>query len=237
MLNAVKIVDGKAVTTSRKVAEVFEKQHKNVLLAIRELEIPEEYRKLNFQPSVYEQPNPSGGKPIQQPEYLITRDGFTILAMGFTGKKAMQFKIAYIEAFNAMEKALRNQQDCCCQQPPTVTNTPANVIESTIGVIEHINQQILSGKEVDKDVLRYAWNIGKLMGRPLAKAIRADVPDDLESFVLEIAPGIYSRTEIYDAYRQYSNNPMSARWFWPRVRKIRRVIDVRQANSRSVSFS
>ena len=237
MLNAVKIVDGKAVTTSRKVAEVFEKQHKNVLLAIRELEIPENYRELNFQPSEYEVTN-SLGKKVKYPEYLITRDGFTILAMGFTGKKAMQFKIAYIEAFNAMEEALRNQQDCCCCQPDrTVTNTPANVIESTIGVIEHINQQILSGKEVDKEVLRYAWNIGKLMGRPLAKAIRADVPDDLESFVLEIAPGVYSRTEIYNAYRQYSNNPMSARWFWPRVRKIRRVIDVRQANSRSVSFS
>ena len=106
MENLVFNVNGKAVTTSRKVAEVFEKQHKNVLRSIRELKIPEDFDRLNFQPSVYKIPNPSGGKPVESPEYLITRDGFTLLAMGFTGSKAMQFKIAYIKAFNAMEYAL-----------------------------------------------------------------------------------------------------------------------------------
>ena len=48
MKNLVKMIDGKAVTTSRKVAEVFEKQHKNVLETIRNLEIPEDFRELNF---------------------------------------------------------------------------------------------------------------------------------------------------------------------------------------------
>lgn len=108
LANAVTVIDGKPVTTSLKIAEVFGKQHKDVLKSVRELEIPDDYRQRNFAQTVYERPNPSGGKPIPTPMHLITRDGFTLLAMGFTGKKAMQFKIAYIEAFNAMEQELRS---------------------------------------------------------------------------------------------------------------------------------
>lgn len=103
----VSVENGQPCTTSLKVAEVFEKQHRHVMEAIRTLDIPDEYRQSNFRQTVYERPNPSGGKPIPTPMYLITRDGFTLLAMGFTGKKAMQFKLAYIEAFNAMEKAIK----------------------------------------------------------------------------------------------------------------------------------
>lgn len=234
MLKVVEIINGRAVTTSRKVAEIFEKKHCDILRAIRDLEIPEDYRERNFASSVYEQPNPSGGKPIQQPEYLITRDGFTILAMGFTGKKAMQFKIAYINAFNAMEEALRNQQDCCCQKHPTVNNTPANVIESTIAVIDQINQQILSGKDVDKEVLRYAWNIGKLIQQPLHKAVRTAMPDEFETWIWAYEPGEYSRSEVYADYCQSCDHPMSAKRFWPRFRKVRCCLDVRRANARYV---
>lgn len=106
LADAVTVIGGKPVTTSLKVAEVFGKEHKDVLRAIRELDIPGEIRERNFAPSFYEQKIPNGGKK-NCPMYLIARDGFTLLAMGFTGKTAMRFKIAYIEAFNAMEKQLR----------------------------------------------------------------------------------------------------------------------------------
>jgi Rha family phage regulatory protein len=224
------MVDGKAVTTSRKVAEIFEKQHKDILRAIRELEIPADYRERNFAPSVYEQPNPSGGKPIQQPEYLITRDGFTILAMGFTGKKAMEFKIAYIEAFNAMEKKLKTINTLCNQD--TTPRRPANIIYSTSALIDKINLQLIAGMEVEPEVLRYAWNIGRLIG----KTVRKPVSNDLEEFIMGLASGQFSRNEIYDMYCASCECPVSARRFWPAVRALRPCDEVRQAYKRYVVF-
>lgn len=100
--NAVEMKDGKAVTTSLKIAEVFGKQHKDILKAIRELDCPVDFAGRNFAPGSYKDANNQ-----ERPMYLVTRDGFTLLAMGFTGKAAMQFKIAYIEAFNAMERTIK----------------------------------------------------------------------------------------------------------------------------------
>lgn len=230
MKELVQMIDGKAVTTSRKVAEIFEKQHKNILQAIRELEIPADYRELNFQPSVYEQPNPSGGKPIQQPEYLITRDGFTILAMGFTGKKAMEFKIAYIEAFNEMEKTLKTINTLCNQD--TTSRRPANIAASTAELIEKINLQLIAGMEVEPEILRYAWNIGRLVG----KTMRKPISNDLEEFIMGLGSGQFSRGEIYDMYCASCECPVSARRFWPAVRAIRPCDEVRQAYKRYVVF-
>jgi Rha family phage regulatory protein len=227
MKELVQMIDGKAVTTSRKVAEVFEKQHKHVLETIRNLEIPETYREPNFRLTVYEQPNPSGGKPIQQPEYLITRDGFTILAMGFTGKKAMEFKIAYIEAFNEMEKQLQSPVPAICE-------CRSGIYESTSELINKVNLQLLSGQTVDAEILRYAWNVGRLVGKRLSRQVT--FPDELESFVMGIASGRFSRNEIYDMYCACTAYPMSARRFWPAVRAIRPCDEVRQAYKRYVVF-
>jgi Rha family phage regulatory protein len=224
MLDAVKIVNGKAVTTSRKVADVFEKKHCDVLRTIRELEIPEDYRERNFALSVYEQPNPSGGNPIKHPEYLITRDGFTILAMGFTGKKAMQFKIAYINAFNTMEEQLQTRQ----------LPAAANITRSTIAVIEKINQQILRGEDVDKEVLRYAWNIGKLIHRPLVRTV--SVPSGIAEFITCYPAGEFSRQEVYAEYCRGCAHPVSARCFWPAVRKCRPFAERKTCTNRYVVF-
>ncbi len=101
LANVVTVENGHPVTTSLKVAEVFGKQHAHVLRAIRELEVPDDFRASNF--GLAEFADAQGKK---RPMFHITRDGFTLLAMGFTGKEAMQFKIAYIEAFNAMEREI-----------------------------------------------------------------------------------------------------------------------------------
>lgn len=99
---------GTPMASSLDVAKVFGKEHKNVLRDIENLfeDIPQDFTELNFEPSNYKD---STGREL--PMYNLTRDAFTLLAMGFTGKKAMQFKIAYIEAFNAMEKALMYQKE------------------------------------------------------------------------------------------------------------------------------
>lgn len=93
-------------TTSRIVAEKFGKQHKNVLRAIEITlpDLPEGFSRLNFEPATYLD---AQGKPRVQ--YEMTRDGFTLITMGFTGKAAMEWKIRFIEAFNLMEDELRRQ--------------------------------------------------------------------------------------------------------------------------------
>ena len=91
-------IGGQPMTTSRKVAKRFKKAHKNVLRSINRIEAAQpEFSRLNFQPRDYVDER---GK--SQPEYLMTRDGFALLAMGFTGDEAMDWKIAYIGAFNKM---------------------------------------------------------------------------------------------------------------------------------------
>ena len=103
MLVEIKTVNKEEVTvvTSLDVAETFGKEHKRVMQDIRELDCSEEFREHNFVPISY-----TDSINRKKPMFVMTRDGFTLLAMGYTGEKAMQFKEAYIKQFNAMEKAL-----------------------------------------------------------------------------------------------------------------------------------
>lgn len=94
--------NNEAVTSSRLVAEYFHKRHDAVIRAIKNLNCSKEFRRHNFAESYY-----YNLQNKKQPEYLMTKDGFTILAMGFTGAKAMQFKEAYINAFNKMENLIK----------------------------------------------------------------------------------------------------------------------------------
>ena len=100
MENLVRVTDNQIVVSSRQIAEHFEKQHCHVLEAIENLVIENSIAKFFFK-STYD----NRGK--QYPEYLMNRDGFSLLVMGFTGKKALEWKIKYIQAFNAMEEELR----------------------------------------------------------------------------------------------------------------------------------
>lgn len=99
--------EGEMVVTSREVAENFEKRHDHV---IRDIEIiisnigsPQNWGHLFIQAEYQHEQNKQTYK-----EYLLTRDGFTLLAMGFTGSKAIEWKLKYIDAFNKMEQALKN---------------------------------------------------------------------------------------------------------------------------------
>lgn len=102
--NAVEFSGERLVTTSLIVAEVFGKQHKDVLRSIETVkaDCPADFNERNFAPVDY-----IDAKGERRPMVEMTRDGFTILVMGYRGKKAMQFKLAYIERFNAMEAQLR----------------------------------------------------------------------------------------------------------------------------------
>ena len=90
------------ITTSLQVAEVFEKEHARILRDIRELPCSEDFRNGNFAESSY-----INSQNKKQPMYQITKDGFVLLVMGYTGEKAMKFKEDYIKAFNKMENELK----------------------------------------------------------------------------------------------------------------------------------
>lgn len=92
--------EGRAVTTSLLVASKFDKNHRDVLRGIKFLGAPAEFTERNFALSEYEDPT---GRKL--PMCFMTRDGFMLLVMGFTGKKAMAAKVAWIEAFNALERS------------------------------------------------------------------------------------------------------------------------------------
>lgn len=104
----VSVVNNKVVTTSLQVSKVFEKTHHNVLRDIRNLECSSDFQAFNFESSFYLRKLPNNATK-KEPMYYLTRDGFTFLAMGFTGKIAAKFKEAYINAFNEMEKKLAGE--------------------------------------------------------------------------------------------------------------------------------
>ncbi len=103
------IFNGQAVTSSLAVADYFTKRHDDVLKKIRSLECSPEFNARNFAEVIY-----TDAKGERRPAYQITRDGFAFLAMGFTGKRAAQFKESYITAFNQIEKALIAPVDISC---------------------------------------------------------------------------------------------------------------------------
>jgi len=91
--------------SSQTIAEVFGKNHSHVLRNIRKLmvDLPEDFTQSNFGLSNFLD---ATGREL--PMYYLTRDAFSLLAMSFTGKEALMWKIRYIDAFNQMEKAIRS---------------------------------------------------------------------------------------------------------------------------------
>ena len=123
--------NGEPVASSRQIAESFEKNHRDVLRAVDGLK--EDVR--NFAQMFFETEAPdSYGRP--QRTYLMNRDGFTLLAMGFTGKAALEWKLKYIQAFNEMEKQLA--------QRPQLSRAElmAQALISAHDELEHKDRQI-----------------------------------------------------------------------------------------------
>ena len=100
---SVMLHNGRPATTSLEVAKIFGKRHDNVVRDIRSIidNCPEKFTALNFEASNYLD---NTGRSL--PMFIIFKDGFTLLVMGYTGPEAMRFKLAYIEAFNRMEAEL-----------------------------------------------------------------------------------------------------------------------------------
>lgn len=160
MNNLVTLNKNNQPTTSSKVlADTFGKAHKDVIRAINNLEIPADFRERNFAPSRYHSKNKNGQI---LPAYEITRDGFTLLAMGFTGSKALKFKLQYIQAFNAMEAKLKAIYPC-----------------GEVNVREH-TRSLPSGKKEIVLSEKAKTEIGSIVKSCMAAAFREELNNFLE---------------------------------------------------------
>lgn len=99
------VAGGQVWTTSLQIADVFEKEHKHILAKIDELP-QDDFRRTNFR--LTERKAKFGVVERNERYFLVSKDGMALLAMGFTGEKFYKFKVAYINAFNAMAEKLKN---------------------------------------------------------------------------------------------------------------------------------
>ena len=178
MNELVKIKNNQVVVSSRQVAEKFGKLHKDVLENIRQILVAEFSAAKFFQETTFE----NRGK--QYPEYLMNRDGFSLLVMGFTGKDALHWKMKYIAAFNEMEAKLNGKPISLLKEKEIearLNNSRARIAsefrkiaeKTDIPEYKHICQQkaaeVLSGvpllpMEEAKEITYSATDIGKLLG-------------------------------------------------------------------------
>ena len=126
---AITICNGLATVLTTNIAEVFEKEHRNVVRDVEDIiqRTPEDRRR-NFIPVELERPSNLGKGVVKYKAYAITKAGFTFLAMGFTGVKADKFKWAYIDEFDRMEKALKNPP-----APAYITDAQQREIQRAVG--------------------------------------------------------------------------------------------------------
>lgn len=143
MHELVLIKNDEEVTTSLKVAESFGKRHDNVIKVIENLMgglLKIEDTQQMFKKGRYR--HEQNGQ--YYPMYYMNRDGFSLLVMGFTGKKAMEWKLKYIAAFNNMEKELKARKDSRISQ-----RTAMDILaESNAGHVDYIKANTISNKAV-----------------------------------------------------------------------------------------
>lgn len=146
------------VVTSLQIAEDFGKQHKNVIQSIQNLVAENSAAKFWFYETTYE----SRGK--QYPMYLMNKDGFTFLVMGFNGKLANEWKIKYIQAFNAMEQQIK---DGLPTTPEEKLDLLVEVAHNQKAKVERIDERVTHlEKNARIDPTQYGY-IGNLVNKRL----------------------------------------------------------------------
>ena len=202
--------DGIPVTTSRAVAEQFGKTHAHLLRDIEKLkqDLEQTDEGKAFSQSNFGLSTSLDSRGKEQPIYTLTRDGFTLLAMGFTGAKAVQFKVAYINAFNRMERFIKGG------------GLPAPAIQSIEKRLEALEQTAGAGKpdavlEVAATFLQAiqaALDSGEYILNQKGKPRKSDTAQLL---------GIKGRDRIaipallaYKVYSDYAAHPLSRPSLW-----------------------
>lgn len=185
--------DQQAVTTSLILAEAFNKQHKNVIQAIEAKIEPAEnsarYKRM-FYEGIY-----TDKKGEQRKMYYLNRDGFTFIAMGFTGRKADEFKLKYIDAFNRMEERIKQQ--------PAQYKLPQTYSEALIELAKEVEKNEELQPKADK-YDRYLSNKGLITITEIAKEYGMS-GRELNKF-LHGKGVIYKRGNKWFIYQKFAND-------------------------------
>ncbi len=146
---------GKDITTSLIVAEVFGKEHKNILRDIENLSCSDNFNRLNFEHIKY-----FDSRGREQKAYEITKDGFSFLVMGYTGEKAGEFKEKFITEFNKRESLLKND-DYIINRAMSLLNDRAKELErqllqkdERLQLQEHVIEKAAPKVEYYEEVLQ-----------------------------------------------------------------------------------
>lgn len=144
--------NGVVYATSRQIASDFEKDHKHVLDSIRETikNLTAENSSVNYKDYFIEDTYVSRGK--QYPQYKLTKDGFTLIGLGFNGAKALKFKIAYINEYNQMEQQLREIETVINTKGVLTEEDYANVNFSTA---QRVKKTFINSQDIQKDYERF----------------------------------------------------------------------------------
>lgn len=161
--------NGQVLTNSLLVAEKFGKEHSKVMRDIENLSCSDEFRAANFGVSSY-----ISQQNKELPMCIMTKDGFSFLVMGYTGKKAGLFKEEYIKAFNVMEKALKEQRKPLSQLEILVQSAQALLEQSRR--IENVEKRLdameQEREENGKLLLAVSVSSDKVPEMPLRDKIR-----------------------------------------------------------------
>ena len=198
-----------AVTSSLQVAGVFEKQHKDVLEAIdNKIQSAENsaHYKLMFAPGEYKD---SRGRT--QRMYYMNRDGFSFIAFGFTGRKADDFKLKYIKAFNEMENHIKDSRVTLPSDPMEVLKLMFQATEEIQADVQGVkgrvieleeNQSIKPGdygyisRRIHQRVAEVARGYGKITQKQ-----RGELYKDINGGIKKVT-GVGSRMQLRDKHYQ-----------------------------------
>lgn len=213
IINLVSLENGEPTTTSLLIAETFDKNHYDVIHKIESLQQQIEDTEFFRSPQMFEKSKYLTSQNKLVPMYYLNRDGFTLLAMGFTGQKALEWKLKYIQAFNAMEEKLKNTA-------VVVSNPIDNRAEVAKLILKASKCQIAALKELYSEYFPHGITPGSF-----EELIDSNTSYQkwLEDYNINVEwIGSFPTNDIYNAYKTYCvenryNKTLGKKQFYARI--------------------
>jgi Rha family phage regulatory protein len=180
-LTLVEVKDAQVITTSLLVAKKFGKRHANVLRDIKNLSCSKQFQQLNFELLVEMKQLPQGGATRVE-QYIMTKDGFTFLVMGYTGEQASRFKEDYISAFNRMETQLMDGRLKSANDSSRLADLEKHMHKDTLSILDLEVEMLISktGEAMKNKMLKMFVEMGNSV-----LAMQGEVYDKIATIISE----------------------------------------------------